>query len=125
MSIFEAQPVQGKRILMLTLQIESDTKMSFVFCGATWPFRARFDAAAAPGYRFEEEGQPKYYRVLESVNAATGDDRGRVLNALGERVLRNTAMRVGIEGELKPGANAFRLRNRRCGNVLIFISCEK
>ena len=56
MSVFEAQTVQGKRILMLTLQVDRDGKISFVFHGATWPFRSRFDAAAVPGYSYEDEG---------------------------------------------------------------------
>ena len=107
MSIFAAQPVQGKRVLMLTLQVESDDTISFVWYGATWPFRDRFDAAGVPGYSFDEDGQPKYCRVLEGVNTAT-DDRERALYVLGEGVLRNTAARVLVEGELKPGTNAFR-----------------
>ena len=72
-----------------------------LFCG-------RFDLAGVPGYRFEVEGQPKYYRVLESLNAATEDDRERVLNVLGEGVLRNAVMRVVTEGELKGWTRAFR-----------------
>ena len=108
MGIFECQPVQGKRILMMTLQVESDDKITFVFHGATWPFRGRFDAAGVPGYSYEEESLPKYVRVLESLNTATQDGRARVIHLLGEGVLRNTAMRVAIEGELKPGTHAFR-----------------
>ena len=108
MSIFDVQPVQGKRILMLTLQVESDGKISFVFHGATWPFRSRFDAAAVPGYSYEDEGQQKYFRVLESLDTTTEEDRDRVIHVLGDGVLRNTATRVTIEGELRPGTHAFR-----------------
>ena len=98
----------GKRILMMTLQIESDGKISFVFHGATWPFRSRFDAAAVPGYSYEDEGQQKYFRVLESFDTTTEEDRDRVIHVLGDGVLRNTATRVTIEGELRPGTHAFR-----------------
>ena len=55
LGIFEAHPAQGKRTLMMTLQIESDNKISLVVHGATWSFRAFFDAAGIPGYSSEEE----------------------------------------------------------------------
>ena len=94
---------------MVTLQIESDDKMSFVVHGATWSFRARFDAAGIPGYRSEEEdGETKYYRVLQSVNSESADDRDKALRMLGDGVLCDTAMSVTIDGQLKPGTSVAR-----------------
>ena len=108
MGIVEAAPVQGKRVLQLTLQVESDDKLSFVVHGPTWPFRDKFDSCGIPGYRWEENGQSKYYRVLEGVNCDNADEREKVLKMLGEGVLFNTAMRVTIDGGLKPGTSAFK-----------------
>ena len=109
MGIFGAAPVQGKRVLQMILQVESDEKVSFILHGPTWSFRDRFDARAIPGYRREEDGKSLYYRVIESVDAASETEREKVLNMLGDGVLCNTAMRVTIDGELKPGTTVFRL----------------
>ena len=108
MGIFAAQPVQGKRVLLMTVQVESDEKLTFAVYGATWPFRDRFEAAGIPGYRQEpEDGPPKYYRVLENVDSGVPAERERVAKMLGD-VLRNTAMRVHVDGVPKPGTSAFR-----------------
>ena len=108
MGIFEAHPVQGNRILMMILQIESDDELSFVVHGATWAFRNLFDAFGMPGYRSEaDDGQSKYFRVLKSVNSKSADDRDKVLRMLGDGVLRNTAIRVDVDAQLKPGTNVF------------------
>ena len=108
MGIFEAAPVQGKRVLQLTLQVDSDDKLSFVVHGPTWPFRDKFDSCGIPGYKREENCQSKYYRVLEGVDCDIADEREKVLKMLGEGVLCNTAMRVTIAGKLKPGTSAFK-----------------
>ena len=108
MSIFDAQPVQGKRILLMTVQVESDERLTFAVHGAKGPFRDRFEAAGIPGYRQEpEDGPPKYYRVLENVDSGVPAERERVAKMLGD-VLRNTAMRVHVDGAPKPGTSAFR-----------------
>ena len=109
MSIFAAQPVQGKHVMLITAQVESDEKLTFAVHGATWPFRDRFDAAGIPGYRHEdgEDSPPKYFRALGNVNSSVPEERERVAKMLGD-VLRNTAMRVHVDGALTPGTNAFR-----------------
>ena len=119
--IFEAHPVQGRRILMMTLQIESDEKLSIVLFGATWFFRDRFDAFGVPGYRREgADGEPStYYRVLESVDASLSDETDRVFKMLGNGVLKQTAVRVSIDGALKPGTSVFQFvqKLRQCSNL--------
>ena len=49
MAIFEAHPVQGRRILQMVIQVEGDSTASFVFHGATWAFRGAFDEYGVPG----------------------------------------------------------------------------
>ena len=94
--------------MLMTVQVESDEKLTFAVYGATWPFRDRFDAAGIPGYRQDGEvGPPKYFRVLENVDSGVPEERERVSKMLGD-VLRNTAMRVHVDGALTPGTNAFR-----------------
>ena len=106
---FAAQPVQGKRVLLMTVQFESDEKLTFKIHGITWPFKDRFEAAGIPGYRHEdgEDSPPKYFRALGNVNSSVPEERERVANMLGD-VLRNTAMRVHVDGVPKPGTSAFR-----------------
>ena len=79
-----------------------------LFHRATWHFRDRFDAVGLPGYRHDREGGPKYYRVFESLNTCGTEDAERMLAVLGDGVLANTAVRVVVEGELRPGMSVFR-----------------
>ena len=39
--VFDAQPVMGKRITVMNLQIETDSVLSLVLTGFTWPWRTR------------------------------------------------------------------------------------
>ena len=109
-SIFEAHPVQGRRILQMSLQVESNDTLSIVLHGSTWFFRDRFDAFGVPGYRREgANGEPStYYRVLESVNASSQAETDRVIDMLGPTVLKNTAVRVSIDGAMKAGTSVYK-----------------
>eukprot|EP00973_Karenia_brevis_P023018 3170946-Karenia_brevis.AAC.1 len=42
--IFGAQPVVGKKITVLNLQLKSDSEVDLLITGNTWPFRDRLDA---------------------------------------------------------------------------------
>ena len=44
----ECQPVVGKRVVTLHLQIESSTSLSALWSGNTWQFRQRLDEAGPP-----------------------------------------------------------------------------
>ena len=84
-------------------------------------FRDRFDAFGVPGYRREGAyGEPStYYRVLESVDASLSDETDRVFKMLGNGVLKQTAVRVSIDGTLKPGTSVFQFvqKLRQCSNL--------
>ena len=45
----------------MTAQVEGDDVISFLFHGATWITRDRFDACSVPGFK----GGDTYYRVLQ------------------------------------------------------------
>ena len=47
--VFEAQPVAGKRITVLNLQLKGDNEVDLLITGHTWPFRARLDAFGIAG----------------------------------------------------------------------------
>ena len=93
-------------MLLMTVQFESDEKLTFKIHGITWPFKDRFEAAGIPGYR-HEDGPLQHFRVLGNVNSSVPEERKRVAKMLGD-VLRNTAMRVHVDGVPKPGTSDFR-----------------
>jgi len=99
LGVFEAYPPQGKRIVLITIQIESGSVPSFVFHGNTWPFRQAFDAAGIHGVRDGET----YFRVLKSIDASSEEEKQRVLHVLGDGVLKNVVARLTIEGKASAG----------------------
>ena len=101
MGVFEAHPVQGKRILSMTMQVETQNVASLVFSGATWEFRQTFDSLHIPGYRDENSGS--YYRVMESLDVTQEPAKDKVIDLL-ENKLSNLAVRVVIEGPVKRGS---------------------
>ena len=48
-------------MVTMTAQVEGDDVISFLFHGATWITRDRFDACSVPGFK----GGDTYYRVLQ------------------------------------------------------------
>ena len=85
--------------MLITIQVESESVLSFVFHGNTWPFRQAFDAAGIPGVRDGET----YFRVLKSIDASSEEEKQRVLHVLGGGVLKNAVARVTIEGKASAG----------------------
>ena len=97
LKIFEAQPPQGKRIVQITVQVESDFELSFLIHGGTWGYRNAFEAAQIYGLK-DENGI--YYRVVKSVNVGS-EDKDRLLSVLGDGVLKSVAARVTVEGRAR------------------------
>ena len=100
--IFDAQPVVGKRITVLHLQISNDSEVDLVITGQTWPFRARLDAfGIASGYKQEENGEARrYYRVWRQIDVA-GGGASRFMEMLGT-VFKNVALRVTLDAQPVP-----------------------
>ena len=118
MAIFEAHPVQGRRILQMVIQVEGDSTASFVFHGATWAFRGAFDEYGVPGAPGPTKKEPRptrcachkktrhpgfkdengYYRGLQSVDVSSQQGTERVMLVLGDGVLKRTAARVTVDG---------------------------
>ena len=94
LDIFEAQPCIGKRVAVLTVQIEPEDKVSFLITGNTWSFRQRLDAfGVALGYTGEDQAR-KYFRLLQSQDMTNEEHRKRVLDMLADGVFKNLAMLV-------------------------------
>ena len=95
--VFEAQPVVGKRITVLNLQLQGDSEIDLVITGHTWPFRARLDAFGIAGGYAEEEGAKarQYYRVWKQIDVA-GDGESRFMDML-HTVFKSAALRVTLD----------------------------
>eukprot|EP00973_Karenia_brevis_P093892 12419660-Karenia_brevis.AAC.1 len=99
--VFEAQPVVGKRISHLNLQLDSDSALSLIITGHTWPFRGRLDAFGVSGGYFEEEadketGGRKYFRVWKDIDVSIEEQRQKFFAMLSD-VFRNIVMRVSLD----------------------------
>ena len=104
MGIFECQPPQGKRLVLITVQVEGDNLLSFLFHGGTWLYRDAFEASQIAGYK--DETSNVYYRVVPNMDAASDDEQQRLLNVLGDGVLKNVAARVTVDGRAPVGTPA-------------------
>ena len=100
--VFEAQPVAGKRITVLNLQLKGEREIDLIITGHTWPFRARLDAfGIAGGYAEEENGEARrYYRVWKQIDVA-GEGASRFLDMLGT-VFKNAVLRVTLDATPVP-----------------------
>ena len=97
LQIFDAQPVIGKRITVLNLQLKGDREIDLVITGHTWPFRGRLDAfGIASGYAEEEGGDARrYYRVWKQIDVAC-EGANRFMDML-TMVFKNAALRVTLD----------------------------
>ena len=104
--VFEAQPVVGKRITMLNLQLENDHEISLVITGHTWPFRSRLDSFGISGGYSEhganqENGTRKYYRVWKNIDVTEEAQQERFFDML-SNVFKNVVMRVSLDRNPEP-----------------------
>ena len=104
--IFQAQPVIGKRITSMNIQIESDTTINVVFTGHTWPYRKRLDDFGISGGYYNEDANIKetrsYFRVWKEIDISDEDVVQRFMNMLGDEVFKHVAMRVTLDKEPEP-----------------------
>ena len=105
LSIFDAQPVQGKRVMNVTLEQESEEKVSLIFHGCTWHFRDVLEGAGVTASRYEENGVWKYVHVL-TVNVSKEEDIAKV-DSVFQDTLKCLACRVLDSKTLKSEVKAF------------------
>ena len=103
LSVFDAQPVQGKRVMNVTLEQQSETEVSLIFHGCTWHFRDALEDAGVTASRYEEDGAWKYVHVL-NVNVSEQADNAKLDNVF-ENALKCLVCRVldskALKGEVK------------------------
>ena len=105
LSVFDAQPVQGKRVMNVTLEQQSETEVSLIFHGCTWHFRDALEDAGVTASRYEEDGAWKYVHVL-NVNVSEQADNAKIDNVF-ENALKCLVCRVLNSKTLKGEVKAF------------------
>ena len=102
LGIFEAQPVVGKRITTLNLQVDGDNMVSMIIAGHTWPWRASLDAfGISGGYHHtgetnKENDTRKYYRVWKNIDVSDEGQVQKFITMLDD-VFKNVVMRVFLD----------------------------
>ena len=103
----ECQPVMGKKLVTMTLQVESETHVSVLWGGNTWSFRQALDEYGVHGAYHEDdvestnrEGMTKsgrrYFRLLKSIDVTT-PDASKIKSTITD-IFHSLAMKVFIEG---------------------------
>ena len=105
LSVFDAQPVQGKRVMNVTLEQQSETEVSLIFHGCTWHFRDALEDAGVTASRYEEDGAWKYVHIL-NVNVSEQADNAKIDNVF-ENTLKCLVCRVLDSKTLKGEVKAF------------------
>ena len=119
LGIFEAQPVVGKRIVSLNIQIDTPIQISVVITGNTWSFRSRLDAFGVNGGYIGDDVSRKYFRVLRNVDVSDDAQATRILSLIGEGVFKNLALRVNVDAKPKPDTHveAFLTKLSECPSL--------
>lgn len=100
--IFHAQPVVGKRIPILNLQISSDTVFDLVITGHSWPFRAALDAfGVRGGYQEAENENRQYVRVWKDIDVSDQEVSKRFVEML-EAAFKGLCLRVVLDRQPTP-----------------------
>ena len=114
--ISHAYPVQGKRIVTMTIQIGGE--VSLVFTGALWAFRERSEQQGIDGYRHDNG---EYYRILADLDLK---DTARI-DKIFTDVFSNLALRVLVQGEVRPGSAVHSFIQTLQDNPQLHFTCEK
>ena len=127
LSPFEAQPVAGKRVTLLNLQLNADERLfDLVISGHTWPFRARMDAAGISGGYVEGASNEtrRYLRVWKDIDSSDEAQQTRFLDMLKD-VFNNVLLKVTLDREPTPETHlcAFVEKLRKVGS-LFFAAAE-
>ena len=122
LNIFEAQPVVGKKITVLNLQLQTDNDISLIITGHTWPFRARLDAfGIAGGYTEAEGGETRRYcRVWKQIDVAD-DGASRFMEML-STVFQNAVLRVTMDTSPKPDTHVAAFIDKLRGTPSLFFT---
>ena len=108
MKISECQPCVGKRIITLTMEVQTANVASLVFSGHTYPFRRKLEESGAPRATFADDGQTTYFHVMKDVDLAEDGAQTKVLRMFSD-VFSNLAIRLVVPKEPEKGSPTYDL----------------
>lgn len=101
-SVFDAQLPRGGTVVVMSVQIQTESQVSIVVSGSTWNFRSKLASMGIPGGYVNPESDDNkgpYVRTLKDIDIAVAEEKQRVFTMLSEGVFAELAMRVVVEGE--------------------------
>ena len=103
LKIFECAPIKNG-VITFTLQVQTETEMSVVISGNTYPYRQQLTNAGAEGGYADQDDKSSYLRRITNIDVTRVDDKEKLFKVLGKDVLNDLAVRVLIDGEIADGS---------------------
>jgi len=120
--VFEAQPVVGKRVTTLNIQVVNDSVLDLVITGHTYSFRAALDGFGIHGgYNNDEDGKRQYVRVWKGVDVSQENTRLRFMEML-DAAFKKLCLRVNLDAEPLPDSHMARFINELRENPTLFFT---
>ena len=106
---YESQPVIGKKLVTMVIQVEDEKSCSVLWGGNTWAFRQALDENGVSGAYFEDDSETmtkdgdsksarRYFRVLKNIDVSAKDGSSDKVKDTIEKVFHNLNMKCSIEG---------------------------
>ena len=114
LSVFEAQPPQGKRIMHVRFEQHSESEVTIIFQGCTWYFRSSFETANVKAMSYEREGATHRVHVLGETDVSKQENTEKVDNVF-KNVLKDLVCRVHdfviLKGQVRTFVQTLRKNN--------------
>ena len=105
---YQCQPVVGKKIVSMVVQVEDEKHISVLWGGNTWAFRQALDEFGVNGAYFEDDSESttkdgdtksnrRYFRLLKSVDVSDAEAAAKIKATI-EDIFHCLCMKVSIEG---------------------------
>ena len=104
MSILDTQPPSGNKIIYSVIEIVDETHLAILWGGRLWAYRQRFEENGISGTQLEAE----YVRIVNEEDGDMDEDENktRIVDAFGDKVLKNHIVKVTVDGEIDEGTAA-------------------
>ena len=98
LKVFEAHPVNSKRVITLYFEPEDEATVSMVIVGNTWNYRDDLEKNGVPGCRPQDGGA--YYRYLKQVDITDSVGKQQILCLVD--IFNKQALRVVVDPAPEP-----------------------
>ena len=98
LKVFEAHPVNSKRVITLYFEPEDEATVSMVIVGNTWNYRDDLEKNGVPGCRPQDGGA--YYRYMKQVDITDSVGKQQILCLVD--IFNKQALRVVVDPAPEP-----------------------